>query len=154
MQPGDSIRSIFDDNLTPFRDMINVFEGDYMNQKISSSPAEILFVDLSKSRELNSKIISDYFSNLIPEKSILLHQDFHWPELPWIVGTMHLMKDNFELLHDKANTTRVWKLKKPIEKSIFKKSIDYDFSLDDQISIIGEFMEGEKRMDETHYRLR
>lgn len=146
LSKGDSFRHIFDRNISPFKHLIETHECDFLKYKWTGGLVELLFIDIAKTQSLNSKVITEYFTHLEPERSIVFHQDFHWPALPWITVTMHLMNDFFDLFEDKANTTRAWTCKKTPDTEIINKCVEYRFSKADELAIVSEFIEEESAM--------
>lgn len=94
--PGETFRPVFDRNTAQVADLLTVHEGDLMQQPWSGQPIEILFVDISKSWELNDFIVEQFFPSLIAGRSIVVQQDFVYAGCPWIAVTMEYLSDYFE----------------------------------------------------------
>jgi hypothetical protein len=94
--------SVFEDFLSlneDFRNEIHSSPGDLMMMTWNPSlPIEILFIDISKTLELNAWILRQWFPRIIPGRSILLQQDYVYFAQWWVAATMEYFKDDFELI--------------------------------------------------------
>jgi len=96
---GDSVRSIFDRQTLSVRALLNVHEGDLREFPWpSDDPIEVLFIDVSKTWALNDFIVREFFPALVPERSIVVQQDYVHPTCPWLAVTMEYLADYFELI--------------------------------------------------------
>jgi hypothetical protein len=93
---GESLRPLFDELLGSVRERVVVHEGDIRDQRWSGAPIEILFLDICKSWDLNDHVVKQFFPSLLPDRSILIQQDFVHEWLPFIPVTMGLLADAFE----------------------------------------------------------
>jgi len=114
IQSAGSFRALFEENVTPLRSRIQVTEGDFLQQVWSRKPVEILFVDVAKTPELNEHLIREFFPLLIPGRSLLIHQDYNWHGLPWLVLGMDFFAEKFEILDDLPYGTRMYRCIQPI----------------------------------------
>jgi hypothetical protein len=58
----------------------------------TAPPIEILFVDVAKEIDLFEAVVKRFFGSFLPGRSILVHQDFGRPRLPWLhYSSMMLM---------------------------------------------------------------
>jgi hypothetical protein len=93
---GSSFLPVFEDNLRHLADLVAVHEGDLMNNPWPGGPIEILFIDLSKTWQLNDFIVDRFFPSLIAGRSIVVQQDFVFGGCPWVPLTMEYLSDYFE----------------------------------------------------------
>jgi hypothetical protein len=93
---GDSFRPVFDRNTAHVADLLTVHEGDLAEQRWSGEPIEILFIDVSKTRELNDLIVEQFFPSLIAGRSIVVQQDLVFAMCPWVAVTMEHLAQYFE----------------------------------------------------------
>ena len=70
--PGDSVRPIFDRQTQDVAPCLQVHEGDLRQFPWTGGPIEILFIDVSKTWELNDFINAEFFPALIPGQSIVV----------------------------------------------------------------------------------
>jgi hypothetical protein len=113
----DSIRHLFDENVAAYQDLLNVHHGDILRDPWNRQPIEILFVDVAKIVAINDMIIRDMFTCLIPNRSIVIQQDYLYYYLPWIHITMEKLAEHFVLLADTEYNSVVFGVKKAISKS-------------------------------------
>jgi hypothetical protein len=93
---GESFRPVFDRNTAHVAELITVHEGDLTQQRWSGEPIEILFIDISKTWELNDFIVEQFFPSLVADRSIVVQQDFVYAGCPWVALTMEHLSDHFE----------------------------------------------------------
>jgi hypothetical protein len=96
LEVGASLRPVFDELLGSLRERVVVHEGDIREESWSGGPIEILFLDICKSWDVNDHVVKEFFPSLVPDRSILIQQDFVHEWLPFIPVTMGLMADAFE----------------------------------------------------------
>lgn len=120
-KPGDSVLDIFTKNLGHNFSSVLVNSGDFMEATPPARPIDILFVDITKTRELNAKIILEFFPLLIPGKSIVIQQDHNDHSCPWANATMEYLSKYFEVLCDESSS-RVFRLKKRIPAFFLRRA--------------------------------
>jgi hypothetical protein len=111
---GETLLDLFGKSIEDYASMINVYAGDIMTAGVPNVPVDILFVDIAKSREINRKIVHDFFSLMTPGRSILIQQDYNDHSCQWVNATMELLKDSFERLTDESGS-RVYRYVKPTD---------------------------------------
>lgn len=119
--PGDQFYDFenkFRANTSPYSDLIEVFKGDIKGFGWPSrEPIEVLSIDVAKTPELMWFIAANFFPCLTPGKSLILHQDFLYPNQPFLFVAMELLSDFVERVFDvPTTTTSVFALKRPITK--------------------------------------
>jgi hypothetical protein len=105
--------NIFITNTRPWASMIDLHQGDLLEQSWIGQPIEILFVDAAKTWQLNDHIVQTFFPSLIPGYSYVAHQDYLYWHNPWVPITMEWLGDCFEVV-DCSATTVTFKLIKPL----------------------------------------
>jgi len=103
-----------------FLDFLVPVPGDITKMGWNGGPIEILFVDLAKTWDLNSHVISQFFPHLIPGHSILIQQDYVHVGEPWVALTMEVLSEYFEHLYFIYGATSVYRLIKPIPPEILE----------------------------------
>ena len=63
-----------------------------------SLPIELLLVDAMKSLQMMEAIPRIFYSQLIPQKSVVMHQDYGWQEV-WCHTSIYLLRDYFEFIY-------------------------------------------------------
>lgn len=121
--PGDSVLDIFSRVINPYSHFVFALAGDFMLAPPPVNTIDIFFLDLAKTRELNSRAISEFFPKLIPGRSILIQQDYNDHSCPWVNATMELLSDYFEVLCNESSS-RVFLYNKMISPSLLTAAAD------------------------------
>ncbi len=111
---GESFLHVFEHETAPFASMVTIHAGDIMLQRAPMRETEVLFVDISKTVQINDHIIREFFPTLIPGRSIVIQQDYLHYVLPWLHITMEKFADHFELLCDTEFNSVVFGLTRQI----------------------------------------
>jgi hypothetical protein len=98
VQVGDSFRPRFDAHVARFDVPHVVHEGDITEIGWSSGPIDVLFLDVLKSWEINDSVLREFFTALVPGRSVIVQQDYGWGDTPWIPITMELVRDSLVLV--------------------------------------------------------
>jgi|GEM_PF-5072735 len=94
---------------------------------------EIMFLDVCKTPELNFSM-QKLYSRMIPGRSLLIHQDYIHPCLPYIKVTMGYLAEYFEYIGSTRINSAVWLLKKEIPQEIL--DVDpYTFGFDEVLRL-------------------
>jgi len=136
IKPGDSIRHIFDKNISKVSNVVEVHEGDICNFKWRGGKIEILFIDVAKTWEINDHLVKEFFPNLIVDHSIVIQQDLVHPTCPWLAITMELFSDYFEIVSYVPDNSIVFKLKKEIPSSLFNECIVSKLKTEDKLYLM------------------
>ena len=94
LRPGDDFRPIFAANTARFGDCIKVHAGDFRAQPVPDHDVAILFLDILWSWSSTAFVAEHYYPRLPPRRSVLIHQDFVYPLLPWLVLSMGMLADD------------------------------------------------------------
>ena len=70
-----------------FAETITPVQGDILRAGLAEGPIALLFVDISKSAEVNDHILTTFFPALVPG-SLVVQQDFLYFRSPWLWPTM------------------------------------------------------------------
>jgi hypothetical protein len=95
---GSDMLSVFEKHIQPFSPNIIPHKGDVENFPWQGGAIEILFIDLAKTPKTNGFILESFFKNLIPNRSIIIQQDYLHFQTPWLVATMELLHPKIELV--------------------------------------------------------
>ena len=133
---GDSIRGIFESQVLPVRDMLEVHAGDFHTVSWQHQPIEILMVDIAKTESLGKHVVKEFFPDLLPGDSFVIHQDYHHPWLPHIHIVMEHLADYFELVIARVDDTAVFRYRETIPAEVLQRAIDYDFSYEEQLKLM------------------
>jgi hypothetical protein len=95
---GESFRPRYDAHVAGFDVPHDVHEGDITKIGWDGGPIDVLFLDVLKAPEINDAVLRDFFPSIVPGRSVIVHQDYGWGDLPWIPITVELMRDSLVLL--------------------------------------------------------
>jgi len=118
LKAGDSFLSRLRQNIGPCSGLTRLNEGDICLHAPPQS-CEILFLDVCKSLEINWHTVKSFYPQLIPGRSVLIHQDFIHPWLPWIHVTMGFFADYFEFIGISRFSSAIWLNTRPIVNPTF-----------------------------------
>ena len=133
---GDSVRAIFDENTHDVAECLRVFEGDFLTMEWPAEPIELLFVDVAKNQALHDRIVDVFYRQLIPGRSLVIHQDYHNPFLPWIHIGMEFLAPYFEILEPRINNTALFLNTAPIPDEALRRLAAFDFDEDEQLDLM------------------
>ncbi|BAU12750.1 hypothetical protein LEP3755_32810 [Leptolyngbya sp. NIES-3755] len=130
---GESFLEEYLKQIEPWKDQVQVYEGDLRDFPWQGGAIEFLFIDAMKSWELTTSIIRQYFGSLIPGRSIVYHQDYSFYGTFWIHLSMYRLRDYFEPIYDVPNAWGyVFRLKKAIPASLLSATYALeDYSIDE-----------------------
>jgi hypothetical protein len=84
--------------LTSINDLLVYHKGDFLASRWTGGRISVLHVDISKSYALNTHILNEFATALVPGLSLVIQQDYqHWAN-PWVAASMEFLEDFFELL--------------------------------------------------------
>ncbi len=81
--------------LAPWAENITLHRGEIGELTWESGPVELLVVDAAKSTHLADHIAAQFFPQLIPGVSLLVHQDFLHKQQPWLAVQMVRLAEYF-----------------------------------------------------------
>jgi hypothetical protein len=133
---GSSFRPRFEANVADFDVPHRVYEGDVLELGWSGEPIEVLFLDLDKSWKINDALLRDFFTSLVPGRSVIVHQDYGWGGMPWIPITMELLSDSVELIDGMKAGSHLFFVKRELPADVIQNGVgglDYET----QIELLG-----------------
>lgn len=150
MQSGDSFLPQFMADISDYHDLVEVHAGDITRSHWSGKPVEIIFLDLLKSSEINTHVLREYFSCLIPRRSVIVQQDYCHFYCYWIHLTMARLAEYFQMLPSPQGGTIAFRLLKPIPRELLE--IDYvrDLSRAEKIHLLDAAAATHRGIDRLH----
>ena len=118
LRPGDDLKEIFVENLSAFHGQINPHKGDLSKQRWSGGSIEIMFIDAAKTPALMAHIVDEFFPHLIPNRSLVVHQDYVSAQCPWIHIIVQHLREYFECMDSPAGGSICVRLKKSIPSGL------------------------------------
>ncbi len=135
LKTGDSFLPLFEAHLAIHREQVTIVPGDILTKHWSGQPIEILFLDLVKSNEINTHVIREFFSHLIPQRSVVLQQDYYHFYCYWIHLAMAHLSEYFEIIPSPAWNTLAFRLLRPIPQELLE--LDYSrLPADEQVRLM------------------
>jgi hypothetical protein len=83
-QPGDSFADLLVHLVKPHLDLVDLRIGDIIETGGVEERVEILFLDVLKAQKIADYAFLEYFPALIPNRSIVIQQDYFFEGLPFI----------------------------------------------------------------------
>jgi len=134
-ETGDMMSVVFE-MLQDYDQLITFYPGDVMKSPVPDGPIEICFVDISKTAEINDHIIANYFTKLIPGKSIVIQQDyFHFSPL-WDIVTMEVLKDYFTPIGYTEEFSALFLYTRELDAEAIERAHSRNFTRDQFVSNI------------------
>jgi len=150
---GDGTRALFDRQVRPHRELLDVHHGDFHHATWRGGPIELLMVDIAKSPSLGNKVVELFFRELIPGTSLVVHQDFHHAWLPHIHVVMEFLADSFELVEPRADSSAAFALTRPIPAEKLRRAATYEFSHAEQCELMDRAIARVAERDRTYVEL-
>jgi hypothetical protein len=120
---GESYLDIFLASVAPYQDLIETHVGNFLDQKWTGDPIEVLFIDIAKTSDLNAHLLREFFPSLIPGRSIIIQQDFYHCWHPYIHATMEALRDHVEIFDPWVHTSRIYLVKREITRKDAERTI-------------------------------
>ena len=115
--PGESFESELRRNIEPVKDLVDLRIGDFMDAAELDCPVEILFLDILKAPGLSLRAFRLFHSRLIPGRSVVVHQDYFFEELPWIKTHQEALADYFDFVGE-IGSSAVFLCRKEIPRAV------------------------------------
>jgi hypothetical protein len=114
---GSGTGSVFDKFLEINRDhldFMSVSPGDLLRMRWNGKPIEVLFIDVAKTWDLNDWVLRNWFPVLVPDRSVVLQQDYVYFHQYWISLTMAWLREYFERCEEVFGATVAFLNRAPI----------------------------------------
>lgn len=150
LELGASTRHLFDEATISVAGWLNVHHGDFHTASWPDGKIEILFVDITKTASLNARLIELMFPNLIPERSVVVQQDYHHPWLPHVHTSMEYLNAYFDLVEPKVDDSAVFLLRRAIPPDVLHVAAHvHELPFDEQLALMERAV---KRLPESYRR--
>lgn len=137
IEANESYLDIFKYQCGKYLDLIQIHEGDFLQEGWEGIPIEILFIDIAKSPSLNSHLFRYFVTALIPGKGILIQQDYYHAFHPHIHVSMQFLRDYFEVVDERVQyASKLYVLKEQIPTEMLGRVVNYDFALEDRLDLL------------------
>jgi hypothetical protein len=139
---GESYLDVFAAQTGAYMDLIRAYPGDFLGHRWAGTPIEILFIDIAKTSELCAHAVQEFFPSLIPQQSIIVHQDYFHCWHPYIHVGMEFLDDELELVDEHVPfQSRVWRLTKAIPVDKIERLARYDFTKSERLALLDRLIE-------------
>jgi hypothetical protein len=139
---GESYLDIFEHQTAAYKELIKTYPGDFLTHKWHGDAIELLFIDVAKTEDLNAHVIGEFFPSLIPDRSVVVHQDYYHCWHPYIHISMEFFNEEFELVDPYVpHQSRVWRLMKPLPEEKVARMCAYDLANAERLALLGRLIE-------------
>jgi hypothetical protein len=138
----DDFSPLFERNVEKVRGLLDVRPGDILQQRWDGTPIEILFLDVLKTWAINDHVVREFWPALIPERAIVVHQDYQYGGYPWLAITMELLHGCFERLDDMPWATVVFRLLGPLP-DLRTMTLSRDLPMADKLALMDRALDRE-----------
>jgi hypothetical protein len=114
LKAGDSFQPIFERNTDAYRDYITLQAGDIRKVPAPRGPVAILFLDILWSWDCTNYVGSNFYPQVEPGRSLLVHQDFVYPFYPWVILSMGLLQECFQFAYNVRHSSVVFDVIKTV----------------------------------------
>ncbi|HYG37756.1 MAG TPA: hypothetical protein VD908_04020 [Cytophagales bacterium] len=148
LQPGDSFRDYFIENIKPFEGYISHYKQSLPDEIVandnfadagrqyemgnseiltweSEKPVEILFIDGAKSWSGMKHLFNIFYKSIIPGKTLIVCQDYKYWGAYWVIIIIEILFDHLEVFHNLSFNTVTFKVITPIDSQKIDSINDY-----------------------------
>ncbi len=123
-------------NLGKLGSLIKVYVGDITQNTWCGRPIEILFIDICKNISIWRHVLKIFYRSLIPGVSLVIHQDYHHPLLPFIHVAQERLSSYFDIVEEKVSDSAIFFLKDRIPENVLAEVVAYDFTPREELSLM------------------
>ncbi|MEU9291820.1 hypothetical protein AB0D57_46255 [Streptomyces sp. NPDC048275] len=146
---GDnSFLNDFRGRLEPFLPFLEIHAGDLWqtSDPDDHTPVEFLHIDIAKTARV-FRCVSERFLTRLRPGSVVLHQDFAGPRLPWLHYSTGALLPYIEIAGPPVRSTLAFEVIKPIPEDVLKAISEDSFTFDEKLALISAVQE---RIDRDH----
>src|ERR1700730_13227550 len=132
----ESTLHIYTANLGALARHIRVYRGDILQNVWCGRPIEILFIDICKSRRTWQHVLKMFYPSLIPGHSVVVHQDYHHPLLPFIHVVHEKLAPYFDIVDVKADDSTTFLLSQRFPDNVLNQVSSYDFDFRSELKLM------------------
>jgi len=122
--------------LAPWAPHVTFLPGDMTERDWAAGPIEILAYDAGKNARTTDHIAATFFPALIPGKSLILHQDFLLPNVPWLSAQTALLARHMQPLARVGKDCMVFLWTTPVAATEIAFARVAELSDDDLIKLV------------------
>ncbi|MEV7883210.1 hypothetical protein ACWD3I_12445 [Streptomyces sp. NPDC002817] len=149
-KPADD-NSFLDDfkgRLGPFLPFLEIHAGDLWqtSDPEDTSPVEFLHIDIAKTARVFRCVSQRFLSRMRPG-TVVLHQDFAGPRLPWLHHSTGALLPYIEIAGPPIRSTLAFEVTKPIPADVLERITEDDYTVDEKLALISAVQE---KIDRDH----
>ncbi|WP_328501847.1 hypothetical protein OG828_19485 [Streptomyces sp. NBC_00457] len=147
-EDDDSFLNDFKGRLEPFLPFLEIHAGDLWQTSDPSdtSPVEFLHIDIAKTAKV-FKCVSERFLSRMQPGTVVLHQDFAGPRLPWLHHSTGALLPYIEIAGPPIRSTLAFEVTKPIPTDVMHRITEDAYTVDEKLKLISAVQE---RVDRDH----
>ncbi|WP_432056960.1 hypothetical protein [Streptomyces sp. bgisy022] len=144
----DSFLADFRGRLEPFLPFLEIHAGDLWrtSDPDDTSPVEFLHVDIAKTPRVFRCVAERFLTRLRPG-SVVLHQDFAGPRLPWLHHSTGALLPYIELSGPPIRSTLAFEVVRPVPGHVMRAIAEDAYTVDEKLELISAVQE---RVDRDH----
>ncbi|MDH6217355.1 class I SAM-dependent methyltransferase [Streptomyces pseudovenezuelae] len=147
-EDDNSFLNDFRGRLEPFLPFLEIHAGDLWqtSDPDDPTPVEFLHIDIAKTARV-FRCVSERFLTRLEPGSIVLHQDFAGPRLPWLHHSTGALLPYIEIAGPPIRSTLAFEVTKPIPADVLKRISEDDYTVDEKLALITAV---QNRIDRDH----
>ncbi|CAM5439118.1 MULTISPECIES: hypothetical protein [Streptomyces] len=149
-KPADdnSFLDDFKSRLEPFLPFLEIHAGDLWqtSDPDDHSPVEFLHIDIAKTARV-FRCVSERFLTRLRPGSVVLHQDFAGPRLPWLHYSTGALLPYIEIAGPPIRSTLAFEVTRPIPEEVLTAITEDSFPYERKLELISAVQE---RIDRDH----
>ncbi|WP_282700866.1 class I SAM-dependent methyltransferase [Streptomyces sp. CC219B] len=145
---GTSFLADFRARLEPFLPFLEIHAGDIhrTSDPDDTDPIEFLHIDIAKTPRVFRCVAERFLTRLRPG-SVVLHQDFAGPRLPWLHYSTGALLPYIELAGPPIRSTLAFEVSRPIPAHVLKSVAEDAYTVDEKLALISAVQD---RIDHDH----
>ncbi|MBZ6254759.1 hypothetical protein KVH22_04185 [Streptomyces olivaceus] len=144
----DSFLDDFRSRLEPFLPFLEIHAGDLWqtSDPLDTGPVESLHVDIAKTARVFRCVTERFLTRLRPG-SVVLHQDFAGPRLPWLHHSTGALLPYVEIAGPPIRSTLAFEVVRPIPEEVLRRIAEDAYTVDEKLALISAVQD---RVDLDH----
>ncbi|MGI3164129.1 class I SAM-dependent methyltransferase [Pseudooceanicola sp. 200-1SW] len=119
---GADFQHLFEAQTAEVARALQIHKGDFTQARWDDGPVDLIFVDIAKTPELNRVVLERFLPALRPGPGLLVNQDFHNADNPWIHCSLGHLIGYFDLVEPRADDSILLRLRKTIPAATLREA--------------------------------
>lgn len=144
----NSFLNDFRGRLEPFLPFLEIHAGDLWqtSDPNNTTPVEFLHIDIAKTARV-FRCVSERFLTRMRPGTVVLHQDFAGPRLPWLHWSTGALLPYIEIAGPPIRSTLAFEVTRPIPGDVLQSITEDTYTVDEKLALISAVQE---RVDRDH----